>query len=219
MIRTFVECVILAIAFNRNHPLLLNNNLRSNINHKLQFNNNRNNLKKTTQDKIQAGWCVQDFIGSIASKITATTSETRSSSSPCSLLSSRTSTLMTCFNQQLLSILSSINKTTNMVNGNNSSSNSNKSSNGSFSYPSSSASSAKKTNLFYHHRNAFRRKEDTSEENLQPKIANISTIFEANDADECFFLLLILLYQLICSHNIFVTISLVNSNNFVTTLS
>lgn len=156
--RTFIECAIQSVAFNRNDPLLLNNNLRSNINHKLQFNNNRNNLKKNTEIKNQAGWCIEDFIGNIANKTTATTTKTTATrSSPSSLQLS----LMSCFNQLTASSLSSV-----LASTTNSSSND-------YSSSPSSASSAKKTNLFYHHRKAFRRKEDYS---LQQNIANITII-------------------------------------------
>lgn len=139
---TFIDCAVRsAVAFNRNHPLLLNNNLRNNINRKLQLNSNRNNLKKNTDKKIQAGWCIEDFIGNYFANTTTAETGTRSSSPPLP-----SSTLLSCFNQLTsMSVLAS---------------NSSISSNDHYPSP-SSASSAKKTNLFYHHRKAFRRKEDS----------------------------------------------------------
>lgn len=139
------------VAANRFHPLLLNNNLRSNINHKLQLNNNRNNLNTNTKKKNQAGWCREDFIGNFANSTTSTTpmavAATRSSPSPAA---SQPLSLMSCFNQ-----LTSSSSLSTVL----SSSNSEVCSSNDYSSP-LPASSANKTNLFYHHRKAFRRKED-----------------------------------------------------------
>lgn len=158
--RIFIDAAIHPVAANRNHPLLLNNNLRSNINHKLQLNNNRNNLNKNTKKKNQAGWCSgEDFIGNIANNSTTTPmAATRSSPSPASL--------MTCFNQLTTSSLSTVLSA---------SSNEACSSSNDYSSP-LSASSANKTNLFYHHRKAFRRKEDLHDVMIIANITIIATI-------------------------------------------
>lgn len=199
---TFIDCAIQsAVAFNRNHPLLLNNNLRSNINHKLQLNNNRNNLKKHTEKKIQAGWCIEDFIGNFANKTTATRTTTTGTATRSS--SPSLSSLLSCFNQ-----LTTVSSQTSVLSSSN---NSNNISSSNDHYPSpSSASSAKKTNLFYHHRKAFRRKEDNSISNLQQIVANI-TIMIAISVE---YLLLAITNNLT-----FTTASLVGSTNFQTAWS
>lgn len=160
--RIFVGGVIESVAANRFHPLLLNNNLRSNINHKLQLNNNRNNLNTNTKNKNQAGWCREDFIDNFANSTTTTpmAAATRSSPSrPTSPLS-----LMSCFNQ-LTSSLSTVL----------SASNNEACSSNDYSSP-LSASSANKTNLFYHHRKAFRRKEEPWHDEMTMIIATNITI-------------------------------------------
>lgn len=196
--RTFIECAIQSVAFNRNHPLLLNNNLRSNINHKLQFNNYRNNLNKNTEKKIQAGWCLEDFIGNFANATTAAETAkraTRSSPPPPSSSPPPSVSLMSCFNQVTTSLSSVLS--------------SNTSSNSDYSSP-SSASSAKKTNLFYRHRKAFRRKEDNS---VQQIFANITITAITTE-----YLLVSITSALLLTLYTTMT-SLVGSTNFATTRS
>lgn len=169
--RIFVGGVIESVAANRFHPLLLNNNLRSNINHKLQLNNNRNNLNTNTKKKNQAGWCREDFIGNFANSTTPMAAATRSSPSPAT---SPSLSLMSCFDQ----LTSTASLSTVLSSSNNEVCSSND-----YSSP-LSASSANKTNLFYHHRKAFRRKEDPwHDEMIMILIANnittvIATIIE-----------------------------------------
>lgn len=206
---TFIDCAVRsAVAFNRNHPLLLNNNLRNNINRKLQLNINRNNLKKNTDKKIQAGWCIEDFIGNFANTTTTAETTTTRSSSPLTLLS--------CFNQltsmsSLSSVLASYSPTN--INSNSSSSDDH--------YPSpSSASSAKKTNLFYHHRKAFRRKEDTGDHPEQSIVANITIGIAAITTVAEYLLLSIISNALLLTLTTIITTtttsSLVGSTNFAT---
>lgn len=145
--RIFIDGPIQPVAANRNHPLLLNNNLRTNINHKLQLNNNRNNLNKNTKKKIQAGWCREDFIGNYFANSTTPTAEHTTVAATAAARSSPT--LTSCFNQLTTSLSTVLS----------SASNNEACSSNDFSSP-LSASSANKTNLFYHHRKAFRRKED-----------------------------------------------------------
>lgn len=149
------------VAANRFHPLLLNNNLRSNINHKLQLNNNRNNLNTNTKKKNQAGWCREDFIGNFANPTSTTPMAAATRSSP--LL-----TLMSCLNQ----LTSSSTLSTVLSSSNNEVCSSND-----YSSP-LSASSANKTNLFYHHRKAFRRKEDPWHDEMITMVMIASTIIE-----------------------------------------
>lgn len=148
------------VAANRFHPLLLNNNLRSNINHKLQLNNNRNNLNTNTKKKNQAGWCREDFIGNFANPTSTTPMAAATRSSPLSLMS--------CLNQ----LTSSSTLSTVLSSSNNEVCSSND-----YSSP-LSASSANKTNLFYHHRKAFRRKEDPWHDEMITMVMIASTITE-----------------------------------------
>lgn len=197
--RIFVGGVAEPVAANRFHPLLLNNNLRSNINHKLQLNNNRNNLNTNTKKKNQAGWCREDFIGNFANPTTSTTpmaAATRSSPSPAASPLS----LMSCFNQ----LTSSSSLSTVLSSSNNEACSSND-----YSSP-LSASSANKTNLFYHHRKAFRRKEDPWHDALiTVTVANSITTVIAT----------IIEYVLLLTTIVIPTIArLVGSTNFAATI-